>query len=77
MLIDWNAVGIMGTIAGSVAGTSFFLGRKLGKCVTRNDCDSKRGDICNKLDELKEIVIEQGKSIARIEGKIDGNYRED
>jgi len=75
MLIDWNAIGIMSTIAGSAGGAAFFFGRKLGNTVTKNDCDDKRSSICDKIDELKEIVVEQGKIVARIEGKIDGNYQ--
>ena len=75
MLIDWNAIGIMGTIAGSVGGTAFYLGRKIGSAVTQDDCDERRGNVCSKIDEVKEVVISQGQMIANIWGKLNGEGR--
>ncbi len=63
MLFDRDAIGIMATVAGSVGGTAFFLGRKISSMVTKDRCNKTH----NSLDDELKVI---NKTLGRIQGKL-------
>jgi len=70
MLVDWNAIGIMGTVAGSVGGIGFYLGRKIGAMVTKEQCNAKHTALAQESRNLNGEMKEINSRLGRIEGAL-------